>query len=55
MKNKEGKIVVDPKEVEEIYRSFYEEWFEKLKWSDDEHVLRKKVEDGIRDFKLEGT
>ena len=54
MKNKEGKIIVDSEEVKEIYRNFYEELFEKPKWSDGEQVLRKKVEDRIRDIKFEG-
>ena len=54
MKNKEGKIIVDSEEVKGIYRNFYEELFEKPKWSDGEQVLRKKVEDRIRDIKFEG-
>ena len=54
MKNKEGKIIVDLDEVKEIYRNFYEELFEKPRWGDDEQVLTNKVEDSVRDIKLEG-
>lgn len=32
MENIEGKIIVDPGEVKEIYKNFYEELFEQPKW-----------------------
>ena len=54
MKNKEGKITFDTEEVIEIYRSFYEELFEKPKWDDKEQVIKRKVEDMMKEIVMKG-
>ena len=54
MKNKEGKITFDTEEVIEIYRSFYEELFEKPKWDDKEQVIKRKVEDMMKEIIMKG-
>ena len=45
MKKNEGNKIADPEEVKEIYKNFCDELFEQPKWSGEEQVSRKKVED----------
>ena len=42
VKNIEGKIIVYPGEVKEIYKNFYEELFEKLKWDGGKRIAKDK-------------
>ena len=50
MKNNEGKIIVDSEEVKAIYKNFYEELLEKAKWEGEEYVIKRKVEDRMREI-----